>query len=377
MDPNQWGDRARLVDTPSNEQTMMSNFLMAAAQRGAARRNSDHTILEALIAAGRSVQQPDLQSILDRGQQQQDANGDYSMLENEHWPLRIPSRSEELPSIVNMQLTNIQQPHPHDVLYGRGFSIKDHAGNKHYRELVESKRVEYQQSSKVEKACISEDIVRAVRAQNPPGRFLSRVEAGEGTWFDIGETKAREKTAQALRENIRESINEQLPPRKRKLIHENQQTLPMHSQPPVTAAEQLVARSTQAGAASLLSGQTPLAAAMALAQPGTAMSDVNVARKQSEEDVAMATLARAVSLSSSGTSLHSNSSNHSQKATTPAAEQLAAEIMTAHVQQQAKAARMLAAAQASARAAPAPLGMVNPRVSLFCFVDTEWHSDLN
>ena len=45
--------------------------------------------------------------------------------------------------------------------------------------------------------------MRAVRVQNPPGRFLQKDEKS-GLWYDIGDQKAREKTSQALREGAPE-----------------------------------------------------------------------------------------------------------------------------------------------------------------------------
>jgi hypothetical protein len=50
---------------------------------------------------------------------------------------------------------------------------------------------------KTEKLKISRSIVAAIREQN--GRFLER-DADKGTWYDIGDKKAIEKTSQALRE---------------------------------------------------------------------------------------------------------------------------------------------------------------------------------
>lgn len=46
---------------------------------------------------------------------------------------------------------------------------------------------------------VSRAIVKQVRAMNPPGRFLER-DPETGSYFDVGDKKAIEKTSQALRD---------------------------------------------------------------------------------------------------------------------------------------------------------------------------------
>ena len=120
-------------------------------------------------------------------------------------PLRIPPPGMTLPSMANIQLSDIPTPfiHPHDVLCGRGGGTNNHNGNEKFRELVTHQKVLYLHSSKRDKPFVSRGIVRAVRAQNPPGRFLQKDEK-TGLWYDIGDQKAREKTSQALREGAPE-----------------------------------------------------------------------------------------------------------------------------------------------------------------------------
>jgi len=60
-------------------------------------------------------------------------------------------------------------------------------------------KVPYVNCNKRDKPVIARRIVEAVRQQTPPGRFLSK-DNKSGTWSDIGDGKAREKTSQALRE---------------------------------------------------------------------------------------------------------------------------------------------------------------------------------
>mmetsp|Transcript_4718 Transcript_4718/g.13337 ORF Transcript_4718/g.13337 Transcript_4718/m.13337 type:complete len:750 (+) Transcript_4718:518-2767(+) len=94
------------------------------------------------------------------------------------------------------------EPNDSDVLCGRGGTINTHPGNAKYRQLVEQrKRVYLTARFKREKRLISESIIKEIRNQNPPGRFLNR-DTKDGDWYDIGDIKAREKTSQALRENL-------------------------------------------------------------------------------------------------------------------------------------------------------------------------------
>ena len=120
-------------------------------------------------------------------------------------PLSIPPPNLALPSMDNVQTTDIPTPfiHPNDVLCGRGGGTNNHAGNEKFRDLVNQQKVAYLHSSKRDKPYVSRGIVRAVRAQNPPGRFLQKNEK-TGFWYDIGDQKAREKTSQALREGAPE-----------------------------------------------------------------------------------------------------------------------------------------------------------------------------
>ena len=108
------------------------------------------------------------------------------------------------------QLYFIQTPHDNDVLCGRGGGTNHHPGNKQYRKLVEDRKRDYVNSSKRGKPLLSRSIVEAVRTQDPPGRFLTKDDK-TGLWYDIGDQKAREKTAQALREgapDIRKEIGQ-------------------------------------------------------------------------------------------------------------------------------------------------------------------------
>ena len=85
----------------------------------------------------------------------------------------------------------------HDVLCGRGGATNVHAGNIYFRSLINEFRGQYLLSRKIDKPHISRSIVSKVRARQ--GRFLKKNEE-KGTWYEIGDDLAREKTSQALRQ---------------------------------------------------------------------------------------------------------------------------------------------------------------------------------
>ncbi|KAG7350976.1 hypothetical protein IV203_010336 [Nitzschia inconspicua] len=94
-------------------------------------------------------------------------------------------------------LTNIIEPTNIDILCGRDGYVQRHIGNQSYRQLVNANKEAYITCRKTDKLKISRCIVAAVRERG--GRFLEK-NAADGTWFDIGDKKAVEKTSQALRE---------------------------------------------------------------------------------------------------------------------------------------------------------------------------------
>ena len=91
------------------------------------------------------------------------------------------------------------EPHPHDVLFGRGGFVNKHPGNIVFRRIVEANKERYRCCQDELKALLSQSIVEVIRNQASPGRFLRQSSGGKG-WVDAGETKALQKTSQALRE---------------------------------------------------------------------------------------------------------------------------------------------------------------------------------
>ena len=101
------------------------------------------------------------------------------------------------------KLNNILEPQPNDVLCGRGALINNFIGNFRWRELIREKKHEYVTLHKLQRHLLSANIVATVRSLDPPGRFLRR-NIATGVWNDIGNQRANEKTAQALREGAPE-----------------------------------------------------------------------------------------------------------------------------------------------------------------------------
>lgn len=90
---------------------------------------------------------------------------------------------------------------PEDVLCGRGGETNHHSGNKRYRDLVKACQPAYLRAKRREKPMIAKGIVLAVRKVG--GRFLKK-DPHTSTWRDVGNSRAREKTSQALREGAPE-----------------------------------------------------------------------------------------------------------------------------------------------------------------------------
>jgi hypothetical protein len=134
----------------------------------------------------------------------EDSDGDTEMKgessEEKEDEVEKKKKEEELrKKFADWPLKGIKEPHEHDVMYGRGGGTNHHTGNKRYRQLVEDRKLEYVNSKRLDKPLVALEIIRNWRGQIPPGRFL-KMDEKTGTWLDVGDKKAREKTSQALRE---------------------------------------------------------------------------------------------------------------------------------------------------------------------------------
>ena len=98
--------------------------------------------------------------------------------------------------VSDLPMEGITTPSESDVLCARGGAALKHSGNLNYRELVRGQQPIYATCLISDKIKISRSIVAAIREEG--GRFLKKDK--KGTWFDIGDKAAIEKTSQALRE---------------------------------------------------------------------------------------------------------------------------------------------------------------------------------
>ena len=102
----------------------------------------------------------------------------------------------------NPEPMSTSEPHPHDVLCGRGHTVNSHPGNVIFRRLIQANKEVYHSCKDYHKALLSRSIVDVIRNQTPPGRFLIRHSCGN-EWVDVGDEKALQKTHVALRSKER------------------------------------------------------------------------------------------------------------------------------------------------------------------------------
>jgi hypothetical protein len=93
------------------------------------------------------------------------------------------------------KVTIIMTPGPLDVLFGRGKAVSENPANLRFRKIVESYMMQYNRSRRLEKGCIADAVVRAVRTHD--GRFLKRHR--DGGWEEVEEGPAREKAHHTFR----------------------------------------------------------------------------------------------------------------------------------------------------------------------------------
>eukprot|EP00594_Rhizosolenia_setigera_P002703 CAMPEP_0178954652 /NCGR_PEP_ID=MMETSP0789-20121207/9120_1 /TAXON_ID=3005 /ORGANISM="Rhizosolenia setigera, Strain CCMP 1694" /LENGTH=365 /DNA_ID=CAMNT_0020636099 /DNA_START=79 /DNA_END=1176 /DNA_ORIENTATION=+ len=123
--------------------------------------------------------------------------------------INTPEHSQGPPPPPPPSTEEITTVNENDVLCGRGGETNHHPGNVRYRKLVKSHQRAYLNAKRRDKPRIARVIVDTIRRQSPPGRFLKK-DSNNGTWRDVGNVKAREKTSQALREGapeIRDSFS--------------------------------------------------------------------------------------------------------------------------------------------------------------------------
>ena len=86
------------------------------------------------------------------------------------------------------------------VICARTKDARNHMGNKRLRILVNSHLEKYANANRIEKGIIVSSIVDSVRNASNGGGFVKQTKAG--TWVEVGDSVAREKVGQSLREGI-------------------------------------------------------------------------------------------------------------------------------------------------------------------------------
>ena len=85
-----------------------------------------------------------------------------------------------------------------DVICARGKHIYDHEGNRRFRSLVKDHLPTYSQCvTKMQKTQLVSHIIDTVRRASPHGGFVKQV---NGTWYEVGNRRAKEKTGQTMRD---------------------------------------------------------------------------------------------------------------------------------------------------------------------------------
>ena len=94
------------------------------------------------------------------------------------------------------------QPDCWSVICGRGKKVFNHVGNRRFRALCDQNLEKYAAcKSKIEKSVIVMSIVDRIREGSKNGGLVKRDKVS-GRWFEVGDSAAREKVGQQLREAL-------------------------------------------------------------------------------------------------------------------------------------------------------------------------------
>ena len=99
-----------------------------------------------------------------------------------------------------MELPDGFEPRDLDVLCGRGRGVWDRAGNRRFKEMIQTRAPKYAVTrTKVDKGAIVASIVDKMRDE---GALFVKKDTKTQSWYDIGEYQAREKTSHAIRDHL-------------------------------------------------------------------------------------------------------------------------------------------------------------------------------
>lgn len=224
-------------DDKANEKTIRAlreeNYVKSLAKNASNRKNQHSIVLpDTLVPTNENTTNIDLHEetiSMDSTNSIVGENGHVTTKED-HTPLvleplpselNIPPRDQNGTSLSiypneNTTLIAKEAIHDHDVLCGRGGSVGAHPGNKFFQKLIKERKQIYLNSRKLEKKSVATEVVDLVRKLDPPGRFLKRDDE-TGCYIEISNSKANEKTRQALRENA-PSLRSQMELETRELV---------------------------------------------------------------------------------------------------------------------------------------------------------------
>ena len=91
-------------------------------------------------------------------------------------------------------------PGPYDVICARGKAASSHPGNVRFRQIIQDFKPRYCKApTKLEKSLLVSDVVEAVRGCSPDGGFVKKF---GNQWCEVGDSVAREKIGQCLRDQL-------------------------------------------------------------------------------------------------------------------------------------------------------------------------------
>lgn len=91
-------------------------------------------------------------------------------------------------------------PGPYDVICARGAAAKKHPGNIRFRQIIQQFKPIYSKAeTKVDKSLLVSEIVDSVRGMSPNGGFVKKF---GNQWMEVGDSVAREKIGQCLRDQL-------------------------------------------------------------------------------------------------------------------------------------------------------------------------------
>lgn len=109
-------------------------------------------------------------------------------------------------SEVDRATVAIQTPSSQDILLGRGKPFQSHLGNLRMLQIVAKHKARYCNSKRENRRAVAEEVLNSVL--EPGGRFLRRVDDGEGHWVEVDRETAYDKVSHALRSKKRNRTEE-------------------------------------------------------------------------------------------------------------------------------------------------------------------------